>query len=380
MPIELTIPARINILGNPSDGNEGDFATISAAVNLYAGVHLDSASSIILRTLASRPDSSHAPAVIEQLEFRFDQIPLPYDGHMDLVKAAINRLNQYSAEFRDKMQAKGFCASFWSEVPRQSGLGGSSLFVLLTLGAMRAFYQLDRFFHNDYVLSELTQRVESLELQITCGFADRYVPLFGGIAYLDYRGKLHHHPIGQEPFTTYERLDPWVNDLPIVAVSTGIQHDSGDVHGRMRPRYLQEHQDWIKKGGKTPPMVSFMSSAWETAWKGKIALLANDLKTFGSLMNENHHLVDHMMQYCGFDDGAGWANNLLIERALQNGALGAKLTGAGSGGSVFALTLPGNEEQVVQTWKKTLSDSKLTSALIYRPRISPSGLTVVVVG
>lgn len=50
-----------------------------------------------------------------------------------------------------------------------------------------------------------------------------------------------------------------------------------------------------------------------------------------------------MMTYCGFEDGAGWANNLLIDVARQNGALGAKLTGAGGGGSVFALPEPGKE-------------------------------------
>jgi glucuronokinase len=379
MPIELTIPARINILGNPSDGNEGDFATISAAVNLFAGVHVEAAPTILLRTISSRPNSNLPHEITEQLDFTPDQIPFPYDGQMDLVKAAINRLYQYSPQLREHIHEKGISLSFWSEVPRQSGLGGSSLFVLLTLGAFREFYELDRNFHNDYILSELTQRVEALELHITCGFADRYVPLFGGIAYLDYRGKLNHHPIGQEPFTTYERLDAWVKDLPIVAVSTGIQHDSGDVHGKMRPRYLLEHQEWISQGGSYPPMVQYMSSAWETAWKGKIALLANDLDTFGALMNENHHLVDRMMQYCGFKDGAGWANNLLIERALQNGALGAKLTGAGSGGSVFALTRPGSEEQVMQDWTKAVSEASLTSAWIYRPNISRNGLTSMIV-
>ena len=35
MPYRLKIPARINILGNPSDANEGDFATISAAAVPY---------------------------------------------------------------------------------------------------------------------------------------------------------------------------------------------------------------------------------------------------------------------------------------------------------------------------------------------------------
>jgi glucuronokinase len=377
MPISLTIPARINILGNPSDGNEGDFATISAAVNLYAGALVEASPSILFRMLSSRPGSDYPSTISEQIEFRLEHIPFPYNSRLDLVKAAFNRLYQFSPEFRKKVHTRGICISFWSEVPRQSGLGGSSLFVLLTLCALREFYNLDRKIHNDYVLSELTQRVESLELHITCGFADRYVPLFGGIAYLDYRGKLHHSAIGKEPYVTYERLDPWVKDLPIVAVSTGIQHDSGDVHGRMRPRYLEEYQDWKSQGGNPPPMVKFMSSAWEKAWKGKIALLEHDLSAFGRLMNENHQLVDQMMTYCGFPDGAGWANNLLIERALQNGALGAKLTGAGSGGSVFALTEPGGEEHVILAWKKAVNEANLTSAWIYCPRISHQGLEVI---
>jgi mevalonate kinase len=83
-----------------------------------------------------------------------------------------------------------------------------------------------------------------------------------------------------------------------------------------------------------------------------------------------------MMQYCGFNDGAGWANNLLIQAALQNGALGAKLTGAGSGGSVFALTPPGGEERVLSAWKKEIEKASLTSAFFYQPNISKTGLVV----
>lgn len=377
MMLALTIPARINILGNPSDGNEGDFATISAAVDIYAGAFVQDAPNISLLALAAKPkDPTSAPPALEQVETTYSQLPFIYDGHLDLQKAAINRLYEFSAEFRHKIRQKGVKISYWSEVPRQSGLGGSSLFILLTLGALRKYYELDDHFHNDYILSELTQRVESLELHITCGFADRYVPLFGGLAYLDYRGKLHHLPIGEEPFTTYERLDAWIKDLPLVAVTTGIPHNSGDVHGKMRPRFLEEHEGWIKHGGSPPPMVQFMTSAWQVAWKGKIALLAKDLSTFGSLMNINHQIVDQMMQYCGFSDGAGWANNLLIQAALQNGALGAKLTGAGSGGSVFALTPPGGEEKVLAAWKKEIENASLTSAFIYQPHISKTGLVV----
>ncbi|MGC9399549.1 MAG: hypothetical protein ACP5HM_10485 [Anaerolineae bacterium] len=373
MSFELTIPARINVLGNPSDANEGDFATISAAVDLYAGARVEPAEALVLEQC--RRTQAGLTCVARQ-SFARDALPLPYDGELDLVKGALNRLYAYSPELREKLAQRGLRIATWTAVPRQSGLGGSSLFVLLTLAGLRAHYELDPREHNDYVLAELTQRVEARELGITCGYADRYVPLFGGLAYVDYRGKLHQRPIGEEPFATYERLDPWVEDLPLVAVSTGLQRDSGDVHGQMRPRYLQEHRDWSARGGEIPPMVQFMVGAWETAWQGKQALLRGDLTTFGALMNRNHALVDAMMQYCGFAAGAGWANNRLIEVALDHGALGAKLTGAGGGGSVFALVEPGEEAALEAVWRAEIEKAGLQRAQIYRPQISRRGLTV----
>lgn len=375
MRYKLTIPARINVLGNPSDANEGDFATISAAVDVRAGAIVEPANGLILEAL-QRTNGEFTTSL--RVEFHQDDLPLPYNGELDLLKGAVNRLHRHSAEFRVKFAQRGIRIATWTDVPRQSGLGGSSLFVLLTLAGLRHFYDLDRQVHNDYVLAELTQRVEAKELGITCGFADRYVPLFGGIAYLDYRGKLHHQQIRHEPYATYERLDACVDDVPLVAISTGIVRDSGDVHGRMRPRYLEEHQAWSGSSEDMPPMVGFMRDVWETAWRGKIALLECDWETFGALMNKNHHVVNEMMAYCGFTDGAGWANNLLIETALGNGALGAKLTGAGSGGSVFALTRPGHEGALMEVWRHTAAEAGLSSARIYRPHISRQGLVIEV--
>ena len=381
MQIELTLPARINILGNPGDGNEGDFATISAAVELRAGASLKSARRISLLSIVQDSQGLSAgqngnARTVERCDFPIGEFPLPYTGELDLLKGGINRLYKFSPEFRQKYAAEGFSLETWSKVPQQSGLGGSSLFVLLTLAGLRAFYQLDPLQHNDYVLAELTQRVEAQELGITCGYADRYVPLFGGIAYVDYRAKLHQHEIHQEPYATYEHLDDRVPDLPIVVATTGLQHDSGDVHGQMRPRYMAEWKQWQEQGGETPPMVRFMSAAWESAWRGKIALLALNWRTLGELMNENHRLVDRMMHYCGFDDGAGWANNLFIERALENGALGAKLSGAGGGGSVFALTWPGEEDRLFEAWQDTALNLGLASASVFRPQISERALII----
>jgi len=364
---QLSVPARVNILGNPGDANEGDFSTISAAIGLYAHAEICPASDYTLEQI----DSDESPVC-----FKPSDLSLPYDGSNDLLKGALNRLTAFSSELRGKLPGQGFHFKVHSDIPRQSGLGGSSLLALLTLTALREFYKLDRRVHNNYLLSELCQRVEDAELGIAAGFADRYVPLFGGLAYLDYRGKLHHHEICQEPFVTYERLDEFVDSLPLVAVTTGVQHDSGDVHGRMRPRYLEEHAEWQKRGGEMPPMVNFMAAAWETAWHGKIALLEGDLENFGRLMNENHRLVDEMMHYCDFLDGAGWANNLFISSALENGALGAKLTGAGSGGSVFALTEPGGEESLMRVWQEVAARNNLPDAQIYPLKIARKGLQI----
>ena len=366
----LTLPARVNILGNPGDANEGDFATISAAIEPYAYADIRPAGDYTLE----QTDSDLPPVC-----FKPADLPLSFDASLDLLKGAINRLAAFSPELCEKLSTKGFHLKVHSDVPRQSGLGGSSLLVLLTLAALREFYALDRRIHNHYVLSELCQRVEEAELGIVAGFADRYVPLFGGLAYLDYRGKLNHMEIYQEPLVTYERLDEHVAPLPLVAVTTGVRHDSGDVHGRMRPRYLKEYAAWQNHGGEMPPMVRFMSAAWETAWRGKIALLEGDLKTFGRLMNKNHHHVDEMMRYCDFSDGAGWANNLFIEAALENGAFGAKLTGAGGGGSIFALVEPGQEENLMQIWRQTADRNNLSDAQIYPLKVVKQGLRVEVI-
>jgi mevalonate kinase len=49
-------------------------------------------------------------------------------------------------------------------------------------------------------------------------------------------------------------------------------------------------------------------------------------------MNENHRIQDSLVD-------SGEQNNFLIRVAKQNGALGAKLAGAGGGGTIIALTL-----------------------------------------
>jgi mevalonate kinase len=63
----------------------------------------------------------------------------------------------------------------------------------------------------------------------------------------------------------------------------------------------------------------------------KKALLRGDIAAIGSLMNQNHKMLQQITV-------SGEINDELVEIALENGAIGAKLSGTGRGGLVISLT------------------------------------------
>jgi galactokinase/mevalonate kinase-like predicted kinase len=368
----LKIPARINILGNPTDANEGDYHTISAAISLFAGGVIEPAEELTFQFLKK----GELDNPVDSQTARVGQIPFTPDDKFKLFKAAVSRMLRFYRPLKLQMEKAKVRIGIWTEVPRQSGLAGSSIIILIILNALKEFYDLPKTEFNDYVLAELTQRIEEIDLGVTCGFSDRYVTQMGGLAYLDYRGKLFHKNIFEEPFATYERLDAPIEEMAFIVASSGVVRESGSVHSILRGRYLLEYEKKMTYPEYSSPILEKFSEVAETAWVGKIHLLRGDLEAFGNLMNKNHRLVNEIMLYCGFPGGAGEANNLLIEAALNNGALGAKLTGAGGGGSVFALVRPKNEDRVVNALRQVAEKNELHDARFYRVNIAQKGAEV----
>jgi len=75
-------------------------------------------------------------------------------------------------------------------------------------------------------------------------------------------------------------------------------------------------------------------------------------------------------------EGAGEANKALIQAALAAGALGAKLAGAGGGGSVFALARPGHEDELVEALLAAATAAGLKDARVWRAHVDRDGLRV----
>src|SRR5262245_39256146 len=351
--IAVSLPARINVVGSPTDAAEGAYATICAAVEPRGGADIADGDGLTLERADQRP-------------MHVDATPIENHPGYAIEAAAVNALCRYAPELPVRIAAGGATLRTWTDIPAASGLGGSSVLLLAVLAALRAHYALDRRRYNDYVLAEIAQRAEEHDLGVVCGYADRYAPLFGDLAYVSYHGKLWHAALGEEPFATYEKLGAHVPALRFVVATTGVQRDSGSVHAPMRARYLEER----RRGNG--PLLALARQLGETAWRGKIALLAGDLEAFGSQIDRNQELVDEMMETCGFSSGAGSEVRMLVAAARTAGALGAKLTGAGAGGAIFALARPGEEERLADA----LRAQQLKDSTVFVTSVAAEGLRI----
>ncbi len=364
MTISVSVPGRINVLGNPTDGLEGDFCTISCAVSLRTYGVFEESDDFLVDVRTSEGADSYRTVL--KNEYR-------YNGKYDIVKASINRLKKECPGFSDKFEETKFRLTTWTDIPPRSGLGGSSAVINMVLVGCVHLYGLDLNRFNDYRLAEICTRVECDELGFTCGYADRYSTLLGGLAYIDYRDKLHHKPIDQEPYATYERLDRYIQSMPMFIVYTGVARDSGNVHGVLRDRYMKELAGQAQ--GERYALKGMKKIA-RTAIEGKKRLLEGDWEGFGSLMNDNHRWIDWVMRKAGFEHGAGEVDNLLVNEAIKRGALGAKLTGAGGGGCVCILAPHGKKDKLIQSMHSAIEERELDGARIFDFDISRNGYVV----
>jgi galactokinase/mevalonate kinase-like predicted kinase len=317
-----TAPARANLIGNPTDIYGG--AVLSCSVPLRARAVIEEAPGLELAAGGERC-GVRGPADLERRGDRFD-----------LLRAALAAAG-----------AEGLAArvAFESQVPRQSGLGGSSAILVALLFALEAWRGRRP---GPYALAELSRRTELRLMEVVCGYVDHYMGVFGGLRYLDFRGKARGRSEGDEPYASVETLPAGDGELPFVLGYTGVRHLSSAVHSPIRERWL----------AGDPEVVRGYERVTELAGLGKRAFLDGDLERLGALMNENHAIQR------GFG-GSGESNEQLIAAALEAGALGAKLAGAGDGGTIVALCRPRELGRVEAALRAA------GAAAVYRPAPVP---------
>jgi len=370
--VEVSLPGRVNMLGNPADGMEGAHATISMAIEPRATVSVTMTDPGEVATASfedTDPLPIPAPTPLERYAILHDTV-----AYLDaLIRSDTERWGPPIPE-------KGYVLEARTEIPRQSGLGGSASIIGATLIALREAFGLSRVVFNDYMIAEMAKRVETDSMGISAGYSDRYITVFGGLRYIDYTGKLHWKGLDEEPLATIEDLTDIVGPVPIGVVYSGVEHSSTDFHTPFRKAYMEEHR-WITSGRTgSPPehtgLVEGMGKVGLLAGLGKKAMLQKDWHLVAELMNQNHELVDGMLTSIGFSDGIGEVNRSIRELTLEAGALAAKLTGAGGGGSVFFVFEPERRVEVELVLRAILGKGGHHRARVFLPESAAKGARI----
>ncbi|MFW9864912.1 MAG: hypothetical protein ACFFEN_02350 [Candidatus Thorarchaeota archaeon] len=360
----IQAPSRINII-NPLDAVEGDFWMPSVAINgknnpLSAFLYLKKLDGISrVKIYGVKKTKTHFKFNVISEEIVSKNIGTNIKnliGQQKLIYAGINRLCKMNSWFNKRFLKSNMEIGLLTTIPRQSGLGGSSAIIIAVIYGLALYFNLynnlnvleeNEFHINKDIIAEIAMRVEDKDLKITGGYSDRYVISRGGLCFCSYRGKLYHKEISNEPLAIYDRIDETynINHLPIIVCYSGMVHESGNVHRILRELYLKQH----------PQIIENYRLLAEISWKSRYALMNHNWKQLGEYFEENTQIMDNIMTIAGFKYGIGLVNNILIKLIKEhNEVYGAKLTGAGNGGSVFALVNPDKIETICNFWRNQL--------------------------
>ena len=205
----------------------------------------------------------------------------------------------------------------YSEIPRAMGLGGSAAVAVAIIRALDRHFKLD--LSNDQV-NALAYQCECVAHGTPSGI-DNTVATFG------------------QPLVYRKGDPPEIHSLqlpePVTFVigMTGVEGLTAKMVARVREGRERNRDvyDTMFKG-----IDALTLQAIE-------ALKKNDLERLGELMNVCQGLLNGIQV-------SSWELEELIQVARENGALGAKLTGGGGGGSMIALC-PDNAEQVIEAMR-----------------------------
>ena len=294
--IRATAPGRAGIIGNPTDG--------------YGG------SLVVSCSIAERATATIVPADQLILVNKTGQKVLKWENdfanqgdYFDIVRSVLRYFKLY--DLKAKITTE-------TTIPEQAGLAGSTAVIAAVLAAVSTYIGKN---YNRYFLAELNRTIELNYMKCQCGYQDAYMTTFGGLNYLDFRGKEYYKDLHNEQYGTVENLAEYVNELPLVVAHTGVKHHSGQFHKPLRERWLEGD----------PAVVKAYEDITAIAREGKKAIINGDWDRLGYLMNENHRIQNSIAD-------SGEQNNYMIKVALENGAVGAKLAGAGGGGTIIVLT------------------------------------------
>jgi mevalonate kinase len=228
-----------------------------------------------------------------------------YQGHpLDYVEAAIKVLSAWGAQITPVR------VSVSSSLPASVGLSSSAALAVASLAALAKLFRLNL---SDIEVCGLAYIVESEELRTGAGQMDFYVCGLGGFMYIDSHNR-PPHPIEKYGFPA---------GMGILIADTMVPRSTADVIRTKRSRLQSAEAGIISYIEHTEKAIADI--------RGLLQQPELDIDHFGVLISSCHRYLNRYMRV------STDLLNKCVETSLNKGAVGAKLTGTGMGGCMFAL-------------------------------------------
>lgn len=239
---------------------------------------------------------------------------LKLDGKMNLHKAVYNKIVR---EFNNEKNLN-IRISTYSDAPPGSGLGSSSSMVVAMI---KCYEKLLKLKLSKKRVAQLAYEIERIDCKINGGSQDQYAASFGGFNYLKF---MKNNKIIVKPIKMHRNT---INDLEsyILLYFTGVSRNSGKIINQQNNLILKEN---IKTINALKEVKNFSKLMEHALVNQKFMLMANLIEKAWKQKKKTSDLIE---------------NNFIKkihEFVLKNGALAAKISGAGGGGYMMIFVKP----------------------------------------
>ncbi|HEV2093015.1 MAG TPA: galactokinase [Rubrobacter sp.] len=250
--------------------------------------------------------------------------------------------------------ADGFQAALAGDVPRASGLSSSAAIEAATALALDALFG---FGLDKKSLARICQRAENEYVGVQSGIMDQYASLLGeaGSALLVDCRSLEAESVP---------LDLGGVGLSLVVCDTRVERGLADTGYNDRRAACERaaetlgvealrdaaEEDLDRLSGEERRRARHVVTENARVLRAAEALRDKDFEAFGHLMYASHESMrdDYEISTPELD--------AFVETARENGAPGARLTGAGFGGCAIALMPSGNTEALTEACRRAFAD------------------------
>jgi D-glycero-alpha-D-manno-heptose-7-phosphate kinase len=306
--IESFAPTRVDLAGGTIDiwplylFHPGAM-TVNFALSLMASVRIETRNDQRI-ILESRDRNVGFETTVERMD------ELARDEQLSLVSKMVNF-------FRP---TQGFHLIANSEAPAGAGISGSSALAIALIGALNRLVG-DRYERRKFIT--LAANIETTVIKVPAGFQDYYPAFYGSASCIHFRAD------GIER----EQMDVDLDEIEkrFVICYTGQPRNSGINNWEVFKRHIDGDAE----------LFEIFERIRDAATKMRGALLANDWAEVANVMREAYPNRKRLAPGITTPQ-----MDLLVEKALANGAEAAKVCGAGGGGCIAFLCTEGRKQDV----------------------------------